>query len=205
MIGTDIIDLTVYQGKQRSKNPLFVNKVLRSEELAYCASKGLDPETFLWSSWAAKESAYKVFARQLATPFTPKKFTCHFTDGNHRKGTVMSPYGTCYFHLDLKNDYLCCTAYQFTTFPFINRHFHFKDTAHADIRANLHAECCNYLAAYFSISKAQIRVQHNDNGSPILACPIVEEIPQVSFSHHGSYGSFALVFPSSSLGQRISI
>ena len=194
MIGVDIIDLTVYEDDRRSDNPHFVTKVLTDAEQGQCAAYDLHPETFLWSCWAAKESAYKIFARQSAMPFQPKKFDCHFTIDKPYEGTVHSEHGQCNFHIEFKDEFLYCMAYQVTSFPFLIRHFNVEDSLLPQIRGMLHQECCQYLATYFSIPADQVQIKHNTYGCPTVVSTLIANIPQVSFSHHGRYGVFAVLF-----------
>jgi phosphopantetheinyl transferase (holo-ACP synthase) len=80
MIGNDIIDLTYSRQKSNVHHPRWADKVLMSSEKEQL-SLFSDLELPLWTFWALKESAYKIFFRKTGKRlFIPKKFLCSFLD-----------------------------------------------------------------------------------------------------------------------------
>lgn len=63
-VGNDIVDLDRPGTRNRSKDERFVNRVLTRSEKKSLLSAG-DPDTLLWSFWAAKETAYKTMSKKF--------------------------------------------------------------------------------------------------------------------------------------------
>ncbi|MFA6008652.1 MAG: 4'-phosphopantetheinyl transferase superfamily protein [Desulfobacteraceae bacterium] len=90
-IGNDVVDLGSEYARDKSRDHRFVGKILSDNEQEIF-SKSHDPDTLLWSFWAAKESAYKALARH--DPFisiAPKNYEitwCHSSNLNVMTGIV---------------------------------------------------------------------------------------------------------------------
>lgn len=93
-IGNDVVDLTSEYARGKSRDHRFVKKILSDNEQEVF-SKSHNPDTLLWSFWAAKESAYKALARY--NPFisiAPKNYEttwCHSSSSNVMTGVVRTP------------------------------------------------------------------------------------------------------------------
>jgi hypothetical protein len=95
MIGNDIIDLSYARQSSNIHHPRWPDKVLtqqEKEQIHYFPSL----EIALWTFWALKESAYKIFYKKTGRRlFIPKKFqaTLIQIQPNLIQGTINSPLG----------------------------------------------------------------------------------------------------------------
>ena len=66
-VGNDVVDLGRDRTVDRSSDDRFLGRVLSPDERRAMESSG-DPESDLWSRWAAKEAAFKVVSKELGHP-----------------------------------------------------------------------------------------------------------------------------------------
>ena len=75
-VGNDIVDLTEAEAIGKFQDKRFVNRVFCSGEQHIICNAAL-PDRALWTLWAAKESAYKIYAKRTSNPaFSHRKFIC---------------------------------------------------------------------------------------------------------------------------------
>ncbi len=73
-VGNDLVWLEDPQNKGRYADLLLVRRVLTPKE-RLLVQVSADPDRMLWSLWAAKEAAFKVFCRDVSgTVFSPSRF-----------------------------------------------------------------------------------------------------------------------------------
>ncbi|NLX50479.1 MAG: 4'-phosphopantetheinyl transferase superfamily protein [Deltaproteobacteria bacterium] len=74
-IGNDVVDLTSPANLQKSTDLRFLRKILTATEIDEVANAGM-PDAALWSFWACKEAAYKVFSKQTGdAAFLPRRWS----------------------------------------------------------------------------------------------------------------------------------
>lgn len=119
-IGNDVVDLGSEYAKDKSRDHRFVGKILSDNEQEAFA-KSHDPDTLLWSFWAAKESAYKALSRH--DPFismAPKNYEitwCHSSNLNIMTGIVRTPTRnlTVFSYRDREKVCCLCLSHHVTT------------------------------------------------------------------------------------------
>lgn len=112
-IGNDVVDLGSEYAREKSQDRRFIGKILTDNEQAVFL-KSHDPDSLLWSFWAAKESAYKALARY--NPFisiAPRNYEttwCHSANLNVMTGIVRTPAQdlTVFCYRDSEN--VCCLS-----------------------------------------------------------------------------------------------
>ena len=75
-VGNDIVDLNEPEAIGKFQDKRFINRVFCSSEQHIISAAAL-PDRALWTLWAAKESAYKIYAKRTSNPaFAHRKFIC---------------------------------------------------------------------------------------------------------------------------------
>lgn len=75
-VGNDIVDLTEPEAIGKFQDKRFIHRVFcENEQNIICAAAV--PDRALWTLWAAKESAFKIYAKRTPNPaFSHRKFIC---------------------------------------------------------------------------------------------------------------------------------
>jgi phosphopantetheinyl transferase (holo-ACP synthase) len=75
-VGNDIVDLIATDVGGKSQDKRFTDRVFCLSEQHIISTAAL-PDRALWALWAAKESAYKIYAKRTSNPaFSHRKFVC---------------------------------------------------------------------------------------------------------------------------------
>ena len=75
-VGNDIVDLVEPEAIGKFQDKRFINRVFCSSEQHIISAAAL-PDRALWTLWAAKESAFKIYAKRNSNPaFAHRKFIC---------------------------------------------------------------------------------------------------------------------------------
>jgi phosphopantetheinyl transferase (holo-ACP synthase) len=75
-VGNDIVDLVEPEAIGKFQDKRFINRVFCSSEQHVICTAAL-PDSALWTLWAAKESAFKIYAKRTSNPsFAHRKFIC---------------------------------------------------------------------------------------------------------------------------------
>lgn len=196
MIGNDIIDLNCARRMSKIHHPNWKEKVLTTQEkkqiMAYPSI-----ESGLWSFWALKESAYKIFFKKTGQRlFIPKKFRCTLAQiqSNQIHALIDSPIGPCYGRVQLFPDHIIALASTQKSFlsTTIWQKIAFQRTAHAhqshDIRAGLIQ--CLHLEWNFPIK--DLSIQSPSRFPQVFFKNKVLPV-DVSLSHHHKWGAFAFL------------
>ena len=106
MIGNDIIDLNYARRTSKTSHPRWADKVLTANEKDQLH---LFPSltTALWTFWALKESAYKIFYKKTGQRlFIPKKFQASLIQiqPNFLEACIESPFGKWYGQVQISSD-----------------------------------------------------------------------------------------------------
>jgi phosphopantetheinyl transferase (holo-ACP synthase) len=80
-VGNDVVDLSEPRSRGKSESTAFLRRVFTEAEAAWIRA-GEDPDARdrrLWTLWAGKETAFKIFSKVLGTPpvFIHRAFECH--------------------------------------------------------------------------------------------------------------------------------
>lgn len=84
-VGNDVVDLSEPRSRGKSEKAAFLRRVFTDAEAAWIrAGEELDArDRRLWTLWAAKETAFKIFSKVLGAPpvFIHRAFECHPAKG----------------------------------------------------------------------------------------------------------------------------
>jgi phosphopantetheine--protein transferase-like protein len=189
-IGNDIVDLRCVE----EHNPRFPERIMHHKEVAHFVNLGAsEAASFLWTAWAAKETAYKALKKaDSSLIFSPKLF-CYV------------PEEACVKHPDFEE-------VVFVTFTKTARYIHcigkvdpaikleqFVAERTPSMLTNPSMEIRTFAASCLS----QIYGGQADDyelskdlmsGAPFAISSLLRETIHLSFSHHGDF--LAVVFPS---------
>ncbi|MBS3808774.1 MAG: 4'-phosphopantetheinyl transferase superfamily protein [Desulfobacterales bacterium] len=110
-MGNDIVDLRDANSAGKSQDERFVGRVLVKSEMREM-ERAKFPDKWLWSAWAAKETAYKVISK--ARPdikSSPRSYEVSFEDakiGEKFPGRVATPAETVHILLSINENYIHC-------------------------------------------------------------------------------------------------
>ena len=200
--GNDIVALCGIN-KERTNNPRFYRQILAvaEQELFHAsANNHLSFDVFVWLAWSVKESAYKYFKRsgpQLI--FSPTKIIIQHietmvspdpaTDGY--QGSFTFEYRTCYFKSKVTSEFIASIVSDDKDFKGVN--WGIRKTNGSDQSKEVRRFLLETLETHFP-GKA-LQVSSSTDQHPVVIYegkPL--ELP-VSFSHHASFVSFAMLYP----------
>ncbi|MFW6011561.1 MAG: 4'-phosphopantetheinyl transferase superfamily protein [Desulfosalsimonas sp.] len=207
-MGNDIVDLLAGKTAGKSADPRFVGRVLT--ELEKKGMAGTESgDTYLWSLWAAKETAYKVLSKVYpGIPSWPGKYEV-IPDGEVSGGSctavVQTPRDPVRVLLFINRDYIhCIGGVPGKVRPDRIIHGVEKVASCTGVRAQARAESAaargaavRSIAACTALAEPDIEImRHKENGR--LGPPIVYirgKAAQIdlSLSHHGRFAAFAFI------------
>ncbi len=110
-VGNDIVDLHADKTAGKSSDSRFVKKVLTEAE-KLCFDRAEPRDVYLWSLWAAKETAYKVLVKvHPGIASWPRSYeVTHGGPGLSKSGDAMvkTPLDSVQVILFVNNDYIHC-------------------------------------------------------------------------------------------------
>ena len=109
MIGNDIVDLADPQATGKGRDIRFINRVFTVDEQQKILSSD-DPDIFLWSLWAGKETGYKAISKLYpAVSFSPGHYEIKLSDSSlPESGTVYTPCGPVPVRFFITCEYVHC-------------------------------------------------------------------------------------------------
>ncbi len=197
MIGNDIIDIAETLGSSKQIRPDFIKKVFTEKE-QYFISDSNNPELMICLLWSMKESAYKIYIRQLfERTLSPLRFHCKIINTNESsfsgevnyKGNAYTTYST------VSNDSI-------STIAFIKDIFRDYQICHKDIKCSNKDYRTQHNEIYYSavknyskisaLSPSDLSIKKDNYGIPhFYYKSSILQIP-ISLSHHGYYASYAI-------------
>ena len=196
MIGNDIIDLTYSGKKSNVHHPRWADKVLMSSEKEQL-SLFSDLELPLWTFWALKESAYKIFFRKTGKRlFIPKKFLCSFLDikPDYIEAKVSCDLGEWHGRVKIYPD--CLHAVVVTQKDFFSkliwRRVPMSQSAAASQSLEVREELKRAVGHFCQLPYQDLNIQ-SPHKFPQVFCKNKALPMDVSMSHHHHWGAFAFL------------
>ena len=188
MIGNDIIDLNVAGINSRWKEQRFLDKIFSAEEQDFIRSES-DQFQNIWRLWSMKESAYKIMSRSDGiVRFNPKDFKC--TVRNFTEGQVIYENTTISTLTELNPNYIQTTA--FSNSNWTSRVF---PLFHSDVKSQ-HLEMYQHVIKIYSdlknVAQTKVDIRKMNAGVPQLYIDGILQKEQLSITHHGRFGAFAI-------------
>ena len=188
MIGNDIVDLEFAKHNSRWREQRFLDKLFSKEEQDFILSDGNRFQN-IWRLWSMKESAYKIISRADGiVRFNPKDFCCFTT--NATKGNVVFENKSIPTISQSTENFIQTTAcleqryisevFQFLNSDIIIQHQQSKEQA---VKA---------YAQWMSLPQKTLAIVKNGNGVPQFYSNGRLLKAQISLTHHGHFGAFAI-------------
>lgn len=192
MTGNDIIDLTTAASESNWKRKGFIEKLFTPKEQLYIRQATV-PEEMVWKLWSMKESAYKIYSRQLGLrSFAPQKFNCTMLNGLYGQVDINNvSYSTI---SSTAGDYIYSVAKPVGHLydPYINCCFNLLQPGFADQQKFI---CDKLIACYAGVTntdKLKLCIIKDKNNIPFLYCKNENTKIPVSITHHGRYAAFTI-------------
>jgi len=109
LIGNDIVDLADPQARGKSRDTRFINRVFTLDEQQKILNSD-EPDIFLWSLWAGKETGYKAISKtHPAVSSSPRHYEIKLSDSPlPESGIVYTPCGPVPVRFFITGEYIHC-------------------------------------------------------------------------------------------------
>ncbi|MEO8773941.1 MAG: 4'-phosphopantetheinyl transferase superfamily protein [Gelidibacter sp.] len=188
MIGNDIVDLAFAGINSRWREQRFLDKLFSNQEQGFILSDGNRFEN-IWKLWSMKESAYKIVSRADGiVRFNPKDFKCFPLNG--RDGYVICQNTFVPTVTETNQKFIQTTAYLKQNW--ISDVFQVSNT---DAEVSYKHRYQHAVVAYAQLMKVSvetIEIIKNEIGVPQFHIQGILQIEQLSLSHHGQFGAWAI-------------
>lgn len=191
MIGNDIVDLNVANVNSRWREQRFLDKLFTEEEQSFIMKDDCRYQT-IWRLWSMKESAYKIYSRDLkASIFNPKSFNCEI---------ISETFGTVSFNhqiIDTTTEIESNIIYTIAQIQKINRiseRLELKQHSQADKSKHLRKKAIQAFAVLKSVSEKHMSIEKDDLGVPQFFIDQKQQDNFLTLTHHGNYGGFAICY-----------
>lgn len=208
-IGNDIVDLTVPESIGKSRDGRFLNRVFTPDEKALIGRMGTFNDAVLWALWAGKEGAYKAVSKNnpdisssprcYRVQFREDDPECHLLQDQEAvlTGSVETPAGAISFRTLITPSYVHCLAIVGTCSPgreILSRVFHLDGLS--DPSSSVRSAANERLASFLGVDPSVIEIRRfrvsRGAGPPRVLVAGQETDIDISLSHDGSYGAFAI-------------
>lgn len=186
MVGNDIVDLKEAKRASNWQRPRFLDKLFSSREQQLIRSSE-DSFLMVWRLWSMKEAAYKLYTQQNPSRFyNPKGFKCFFQNEN---GIVKFKDFKCIVKTQITSKYMLSEA-RFLDSEMTSKVIEFKDENSKIQSKILKDALLNELSKTDQLSKTDFKFQKSEFGIPTVL--FNSEKTQLSLSHHGCFGAYAI-------------
>ena len=186
MVGNDIVDLEEANRTSNWERPRYLEKLFTSKELQFIRDCE-NPFLMVWRLWSMKEAAYKLYTQQNPSRFyNPKGFECDISNLN---GIVKFKDFECNVKTQITSRYIISEA-RFIDSEMTSKIIELKGKlrkSHSDI---LKEALLIQLSKLHQLSKENFKFQKSEFGIPTVLCNSVKT--NVSISHHGCFGAYAI-------------
>jgi len=200
VIGNDIVDLNLAKTQSNWQRKGFLNKIFTKKEQEFIKNAN-DSFKMVWLLWSMKESAYKIYNRQLGKRFfAPKKFECNI---NSSQNTVNIEGIVYYTKSTISNDSIHTIA-QLNPNKLIRKEcFKLESSSYSIQHINTNYNLRFAIADQFNIPLNKVKIDKDRNGIPCVNYKNVTSSPStllktgsvegslISISHHGVFGAYA--------------
>jgi phosphopantetheinyl transferase (holo-ACP synthase) len=186
MVGNDIVDLEEAKKRSNWERPRYLEKLFTSKELQFIRDCE-NPFLMVWRLWSMKESAYKLYTQLNPSRFySPKSFECEIQFNN---GSVKFKDFKCLVKTNTTSKYILSEA------RFIDSEITSKIIELKGKRPKRHSNILKealliQLSKLHQLSKENFKFQKSEFSIPTVLCNSVKI--QVSISHHGCFGTYAI-------------
>ena len=179
MVGNDIVDLKEAQHASNWQRTRFLDKLFTESEQDYIINAE-NPFKMVWRLWSIKEASYKLYTQLYPSRFyNPKGFECVI---ENTSGSVKFKDFQCYVETKETSNYIISEA-RFTKQELRSKIVKFKTTNHKAQSEALKTKLLHFIGKAYRIQKNEVGVPTLSNGKQHL---------NISLTHHGSYGAFAI-------------
>lgn len=179
MVGNDIVDLIAAQQNSDWQRPRFLCKLFTESEQRYIKD-AKKPFQMVWRLWSMKEASYKLFTQMHPSRFyNPKGFECTI-ENNSR--TVKFRDFQCYVETKQTSNYIISEA-RLNKQKLSSELVKFKTTSQKEQSEELKTRLLNTVNKVYQLKKNELGIPTLSNG---------KEHFNVSLTHHGRFGAFAI-------------
>lgn len=186
MVGNDIVDLLQANEESNWQRPRFLEKLFTESEQQLIQNSD-DAFLMVWTLWSMKEAAYKLFTQINPGRFyDPKGFQCSFQDNY---GVVRFKNFRCYTQSKITRDYIVSEA-RLTKSQLTSKVLTFNSKNVKRQSLILREKILELATKTFNIQQKDISFIKNQFNIPNLESN--SRTINVSLSHHGKYGVYAI-------------
>ena len=188
MIGNDIVDLEFAGFNSRWREQRFLDKLFSIEEQDFIFS---DENRFenIWKLWSMKESAYKIISRADGiVRFNPKDFQCFTMTAT--RGQVIYENNSISTVTQTNQKFIQTTAYLKQNW--ISDVFQVLNAGAEAPSQPKYEHAVRAYAEQKKVSQNTIEIIKNDIGVPQFYLQGNLQKEQLSLSHHGHFGAWAI-------------
>ena len=179
MVGNDIVDLDEALKSSDWQRPRFLDKLFTELEQNYI-KKAKDPFLMVWRLWSIKEASYKLYTQiHLSRFYNPKGFECTLKD-NYT--TVGFKGFRCFVKTIVTSNYVISEA-RLNKKKLGSEIVKFTSTDQKNYSEELKLRLLNYVGNSYRLTKNEFNIPTLNDGKKQI---------NVSLTHHGNYGAFAI-------------
>lgn len=185
MVGNDIVDIAEAEKASNWQRPRFLGKLFSYSEQQLIQNDD-NPTLMVWRLWSMKEAAYKLFTQAHPSRFyNPKSFQCEVKG---HTGEVRYHSFQCYVQTKITTEYIISEA-RLQPGVFSSKVVVFESKNQKEQSRLLKQELLNHIR--ISTKKiSELQLVYNEFGIPVVK--INTELKNISLTHHGRFGGFAL-------------
>lgn len=179
MVGNDIVDLKEAENASNWQRPRWLDKLFTISEKQLIHNSE-NPFVMVWRLWSMKEAAYKLFIQTNPSRFyNPKGFECSISDNS---GVVEFKAFKCFVQTKITSNYIISEAHlehQKLTSEIMK----FTTADYNKQSKELKSRLIEFVGRLHHLKKNEFGVPTLYNGKEAL---------NVSLTHHGCYGAYAI-------------
>jgi len=192
MTGNDIVDITTAAIESNWKRKGYLQKIYTDQELQYIQNAAA-ADYMVWRLWSMKESAYKLYSRQMDVRFfAPRNLSCTLI--NETSGWVKINHIIYYTQTCSSQHYVYTTARPDETCSsfFYNCVFSLPLQMSIDHQQFIYNKLITHFASETHTRATNVMVIKEKNNIPYLYCKKENIKIPVSITHHGNYAAFTI-------------
>lgn len=186
MIGNDVVDIAQAKKDSNWQRPRFLEKLFTQQEQQFIHNSR-DAFLMVWRLWSMKEAAYKLYTQIHPSRFyNPKAFSC---DLKEEKGKVCYKDFECYVSTKMTSQYILSEAHLSQSEMFSEAVF-LKDSNSKNQSGVTKTMLLKAISKEYKQPISSIHLRTSEFGIPKVF--MGSKTINVSMSHHGKYGAFAI-------------
>jgi phosphopantetheine--protein transferase-like protein len=184
MIGNDIVDIAEAKLKSNWQRPRFLDKLFTLKEQQYIQSSD-NSFVMVWKLWSMKEAAYKLYTQlQPSRFYNPKAFECDLENSK-----VSYKNFECFVKTEITSKYIVSEAC-LKEIGMTSKALFFNHTDTLKQSKVLKSKIIKLITDKYQTQRENLSFHKNEFGIPMVK--FNSEYINVSLSHHGNYGVFAI-------------